>query len=398
MEKCTDSVPYELDKEDEEEELDPRIKTQLDHLNFSSAEINRLENEIDEARVKYRLTFTEASNKMTQVARKRKKSIQRAREYFGLKEQAKIAQGESLKAARQYQSAIGVYRAAKETVALAEERLIQKGEIQLSSAWQEMLNHGTIRVMEAEKEKRRSEAQHMKTTTQCAEIDLRLKLLEKKYKGSIAEARPYFELKQQLDIKLQQQKQNVTDLQSAIKETKVKYSQSLKTLEEISMSIHEARRNKIMLMFPRQPGVGAESDHESSTSSLSELNLDSVENDSTADSVELHDSDGLDEDNISEKDVLQQEADVASPSVAIGCTSLSSERLTSGFEEDDSKSDQTNFGERLKLEPLGCESDTEQCSSSNDSSHIHNYDSNVKSDGNGLSIVNSETENTNQTS
>ena len=51
-----------------------------------------------------------------------------------------------MKAARQYQSAIGIYRAAKETVALAEDRLVKGGEVQLSSAWQEMLNHATTRV------------------------------------------------------------------------------------------------------------------------------------------------------------------------------------------------------------------------------------------------------------
>ena len=51
-----------------------------------------------------------------------------------------------MKAARQYQSAIGIYRAAKETVALAEHRLVEGGEVQLSSAWQEMLNHATTRV------------------------------------------------------------------------------------------------------------------------------------------------------------------------------------------------------------------------------------------------------------
>lgn len=56
------------------------------------------------------------------------------------------AQGESLKAARQYQSAISVYRAAKETVTLAEERLLQNGEGNLSAAWQEMMNHATMRV------------------------------------------------------------------------------------------------------------------------------------------------------------------------------------------------------------------------------------------------------------
>lgn len=61
------------------------------------------------------------------------------------------AQGESLKAARQYQSAISVYRAAKETVTLAEERLRQNGEGNLSAAWQEMMNHATMRVNKQKK-------------------------------------------------------------------------------------------------------------------------------------------------------------------------------------------------------------------------------------------------------
>ena len=83
--------------------------------------------------------------------------------------------------------------------------------------------------------------------------------------------RPYFELKQQLELRLQQLKQNVTDLQVAIKTSKVKYSVTLKNLEVISEEIHESRRDKILLMFPRQPGVGAERDSISST--MSELNL-----------------------------------------------------------------------------------------------------------------------------
>lgn len=59
------------------------------------------------------------------------------------------AQAELLKAARQFQSAVGVYKAAKETVALAEERLCAEckdAAAQLSSAWQEMLNHALSKV------------------------------------------------------------------------------------------------------------------------------------------------------------------------------------------------------------------------------------------------------------
>ena len=69
----------------------------------------------------------------------------------------------------------------------------------------------------------------------------------------------------------QQQKQNVTDLQTAIKQAKSKYAKSLRNLEDISSAIHEARRNKLLLMYPRQPGVGAESD--SLCSSSSEMTL-----------------------------------------------------------------------------------------------------------------------------
>jgi len=55
-----------------------------------------------------------------------------------------------LKAARQYQAAEGVHRAARETVALAESRLQQESTgaaaTTLTSAWQETLNHAIEKV------------------------------------------------------------------------------------------------------------------------------------------------------------------------------------------------------------------------------------------------------------
>ncbi|VDI12388.1 Hypothetical predicted protein [Mytilus galloprovincialis] len=100
-----------------------------------------------------------------------------------------VVQGESLKAARQYQSAIGIYRAAKETVALAEDKLVKGRECQLSSAWQEMLNLATERVMEAELEKHRSEDQHLKMIKRCGQLENQLHLLKRSQKKSIANAR-----------------------------------------------------------------------------------------------------------------------------------------------------------------------------------------------------------------
>ena len=57
---------------------------------------------------------------------------------------------EALKAARLFQSATGVYNAAKETVALAECSLIEETDTptaHLSSAWQEMLSHAITKVI-----------------------------------------------------------------------------------------------------------------------------------------------------------------------------------------------------------------------------------------------------------
>ncbi|XP_041367649.1 SH3 domain-binding protein 5-like [Gigantopelta aegis] len=262
---------------DDEEDLDPRIQVELDHLNQYSGEINRLENEIDEAQAQYRAMFTESSKNMEQMGRKIKKRIQRARQYYEIKEAAVVAQSEVLRSARQFQTAIGVYRAAKETIALAELKLIdsqgnQSSAAMLSTAWQEMLNHAYIRVMEAEKEKSLSEQEHLKRSQVFVELESKLQTLEKKFKSSIAKARPYFEMKAKCELKLKQQKQNVSDLQQAITSTKRKYADALSRLEKISEEIHESRRQTILLMFPREPGVGADSD--SLCSSITESGIE----------------------------------------------------------------------------------------------------------------------------
>ena len=59
------------------------------------------------------------------------------------------AQIEAQKSASKFQHANGLYRAAKETVALAEESLLSSddgGKIVLDTAWQDMLNHATAKV------------------------------------------------------------------------------------------------------------------------------------------------------------------------------------------------------------------------------------------------------------
>lgn len=56
------------------------------------------------------------------------------------------AQLEAQKATQDFQRATEVLRAAKETISLAEQRLLEEDNRQFDSAWQEMLNHATQRV------------------------------------------------------------------------------------------------------------------------------------------------------------------------------------------------------------------------------------------------------------
>lgn len=64
------------------------------------------------------------------------------------------AQLEAQKATQDFQRATEVLRAAKETISLAEQRLLEEDNRQFDSAWQEMLNHATQRVRRGEREGR----------------------------------------------------------------------------------------------------------------------------------------------------------------------------------------------------------------------------------------------------
>ncbi|XP_014908800.1 SH3 domain-binding protein 5-like isoform X2 [Poecilia latipinna] len=201
--------------EEEEEEVDPRIQGELEKLNQSTDDINRLESELE-------------------------------------------AQVEAQKATQEFQRAVEILRAAKETIALAEEKLLEEDTRQFDSAWQEMLNHATQRVMEAEQARTRSEAEHKKTAANYNSSIGHMKQIEKKLKRSINKSRPYFELKAKYYLQLEQLKQQVDDRQAKLVVAKSEYRAALRSLESISEEIHAHRRSHSM--GTRERGVGAEVD------------------------------------------------------------------------------------------------------------------------------------------
>ncbi|XP_049331688.1 SH3 domain-binding protein 5 isoform X2 [Astyanax mexicanus] len=199
----------------EEEEVDPRIQGELEKLNQSTDDINRWETELE-------------------------------------------AQVEAQRATQEFQRAIEILRAAKETIALAEERLLEEESRQFDSAWQEMLNHATQRVMEAEQSRTSSELEHRETAAKYNAAISHMRQLEKKLKRTISKSRPYFELKAKYYLQLEQLKRRVDERQANLAKAKAEYRTALGNLEAISDEIHARRR--LSAMGPRGCGVGAERD------------------------------------------------------------------------------------------------------------------------------------------
>ncbi|KAM6910170.1 SH3-binding domain protein 5-like, a [Xenentodon cancila] len=249
-----------------EEELDPRIQEELEQLNEASAEINRLELLLDDARSGYRKILTESARKLNAQSSQLGSCIEKARPYYEARRLAKEAQQETQKAALSYERAVSMHTAAREMVYVAEQGLMADGTNTLDPTWQEMLNHATAKVNEAEEERLRSEREHMRVTHACQEAEARVQMLQKSLKRVILKSKPYFELKAQFNHILEENKAKVLQLEQQVTKVKTRYSIALRNLEQISEQIHAQRGRGLaeggrsLVCSGRSPPVGAESD------------------------------------------------------------------------------------------------------------------------------------------
>uniref|UniRef100_A0A8C2WMB4 SH3 domain-binding protein 5 n=1 Tax=Cyclopterus lumpus TaxID=8103 RepID=A0A8C2WMB4_CYCLU len=248
----------EEEEEEEEEDVDPRIQGELEKLNQSTDDINRWESELEDSRQRFRAVLVEATVKLDEQVKRIGRAVDESKPYWEARKIARQAQVEAQKATQEFQRAVEILRAAKETIALAEERLLEEDSRQFDSAWQEMLNHATKRVMEAEQTRTRSEAEHRKTSADYNSCIGHMRQLEKKHKRSINKSRPYFELKAKYYLQLEQLKRRVDERQAKLVVAKADYRAALRNLEGISEEIHAQRRS--LAMGARERGVGAEGD------------------------------------------------------------------------------------------------------------------------------------------
>ncbi|CAG2227053.1 SH3 domain-binding protein 5,SH3 domain-binding protein 5-like,SH3 domain-binding protein 5 homolog [Mytilus edulis] len=243
----------------DDEALDPRIHGELERLNKASDDINKLELELDDERAGFRQALSDTTHKLNTLAKKLGSCVEKARPYYDQRHRVLEAHSEAQKVAIRFERACSMHEAAKEMVQLAEQGYM-KGEASTDPAWQEMLNHATMKVNEAEKERNESETEHMKTMHNFQESDEKCQKLQKELKRAITKSRPYFELKAAVNQQMEDNKRAIKILEEDVHSAKVMYSEALRNLEKISDSIHQQRieKQQQIELGERGAGVGSE--------------------------------------------------------------------------------------------------------------------------------------------
>ncbi|XP_059055918.1 uncharacterized protein LOC131849813 [Achroia grisella] len=231
------------------EALDPRVQIELERLNTATDEINRLEVELDEARLAFRRLLAEGHLRIQQLTKKLGTSVHKARPYYEARFRSNITSQELQTATLAYDKANSAHAAAREMVFLAEQGLARlaegsEGGVTLDPAWQEMLNHATHRVNQAESDRAHATVtQRTKAAAHRAASAL-VQQLQNGLKRHIAKSRPYFEEKARINSALENQKARIQTLEEQVAEAKQQYSSALRNLERISDEIHRHRSRR----------------------------------------------------------------------------------------------------------------------------------------------------------
>uniref|UniRef100_A0A8C5Y262 SH3 domain-binding protein 5 n=1 Tax=Microcebus murinus TaxID=30608 RepID=A0A8C5Y262_MICMU len=251
--------------EEEEEEVDPWIQGELEKLNQSTDDINRQETELEDARQMFCSVLVEATVKLDELLKKIGKAVEDSKPYWEAWRVARQAQLEAQKATQDFQRVTEALHAAKETISLAEQQLLEDDKRHFDSAWQEMLNHATQRVMEVEQTKTRSELVHKETAA-------RYNAAMGHMRQAINKSKSYFEPKAKYYVQLEQLRKTMDDLQAKLTLAKGEYKMALKNLDKIR---------------PQGCGVGAEG----SSTSVEDLSGSKPESDTVSVASEAFEDD-----------------------------------------------------------------------------------------------------------
>lgn len=243
------------------DELDPRIKGELETLNAAADCVNKLENELQAARAKFirdKACYAQRLDALREQLGT--KNILKAHPYYELVLRSRKLQSETRRSAEKYSAACTACERAKHMLKCIEQwSLPSSGGAAEKAAFDsnklEAMNEANEELVNSEKEKVICETSHRAKTAEYLQLQQQTAAILKDLPKAINRAKAYFNLKDQLESQLQALKQTAEDLSLALLCSKDRYRSALATLEAISEELHEQRQ---MMLQPRTPGVGAE--------------------------------------------------------------------------------------------------------------------------------------------
>lgn len=227
------------DAENSEEELDPRIQVELERLNKSCAEINNLENELEEAKSQFIISKNKQLERLNYWHKKYPIPIAKAKPYYEALKLAEVFQIETQKAVHEFQKTNSLYKTAKETLSVAESSLTDQSEI--PDAWQEHLSLTITKIGLSKEAANRAGNHHQAVAEQYQQADRRCQQLEKDLKKFIQKSKLYYDEKSRWNVQIETQKSHIHEIEQSLIFTKKVYKEAMHNLSKISEEIHNKR-------------------------------------------------------------------------------------------------------------------------------------------------------------
>ena len=223
--------------------FESKITDELENLNLRIASINELEQEAGRAERSYEDKMEESFEALKNCANKIGiEVLEAARPYFKLVKRVQKADEKVKIHATAHERANDYWFEMKSKLMQIEERIMQtSGSQELEIEGLEILNQAVEDVVKAVDLK-------CKYLMELREFEMNLALMQKKLsklqdslRCEIVKARPYFELKNTLNMELRHQKELVDNIRRCLYRAKREYYETMGNVERISEQIHLER-------------------------------------------------------------------------------------------------------------------------------------------------------------
>jgi len=237
--KSNENIESKDEDAENEAPLDPRIQFELERLNKSCADINKLENELEEAKSLFITTIKRQTQRLEYLQKKFGSCIHKAKPYYESLELTEKLQIETQKAVHEFQKANSFYKTAKETLTVAENSLEPDGQI--PDEWQEHLSLTITKISLSKKAADMAEDHHRNKALEYQNAEHRSQYLEKDLKSYIIKSQLYYEEKNQWNNQMEAQKMRIHSLEQSLIQAKKTYKEAMANLSNISEEIHHKR-------------------------------------------------------------------------------------------------------------------------------------------------------------